>query len=305
MKKIRKAIIPVAGFGTRFLPVTKAMPKEMLPIVDKPIIQYLVEEAVASGITDIIFVTGRGKRAIEDHFDTSYELEQTLVERDKHDLLKIVRPIASLARFTYVRQPMPLGNGDAVLRAKHLLADDEPVAVLFGDDLVDARVPALKQLITAYERYGDVTCAVSRVSPQRQHHYGMMEGKAISARIWEITNVLEKPDRRVHQHRDTRAILGRYILTPEFLAVLARAQKKLLSKTGYSRRATSIVKEIGITDGLEIYVRQRALYGVEIFGTWYDCGDKGEYVKANIAYAMKRPDLKREVMRFLRERTRR
>src|SRR3989338_10587760 len=149
---IRKAIIPVAGYGTRFLPVTKAMPKEMLPIVDTPVIQYIVEEAVRSGITDIIFVTGRGKRAIEDHFDTSFELEQTLVEHEKRDLLALVQSVSRLARFVYVRQPMPRGDGDAILRAAHLIAPDEPFAVLFGDDLIDARVPAIRQLMAAFAR---------------------------------------------------------------------------------------------------------------------------------------------------------
>src|SRR3989344_1011666 len=222
MPPVKKAIIPVAGYGTRFLPVTKAMPKEMLPVVDTPIIQYLVEEAVASGITDVIFVTGRGKRAIEDHFDTSYELEQTLVERDKQDLLKIVRPLANLARFVYVRQPMPRGDGDAILRAAHLIAPDEPFAVLFGDDLIDARVPAIRQLMAAFARRRSPIVGLARVRRRDLRRYGTVSGREEQRRLWRVERLIEKPS-RIADIRPPLAVAGRYILIPEIFEAITQA----------------------------------------------------------------------------------
>jgi UTP--glucose-1-phosphate uridylyltransferase len=293
--KVTKAILPVAGFGTRFLPVTKAMPKEMLPIVDKPIIQYLVEEAVACGITDIIFVTGRGKRVIEDHFDTSYELERTLVEREKHELLALVEPIASLARFTYVRQPLPRGNGDAILRAAHLIAPNEPFAVLFGDDIVDAPKPALMQLLEVFERYHDPVVALSRVPREVLVHYGTVGGTKVSKTVWEVDRIVEKP-KTIDVQRVPLAIIGKYILPPSFLRSLEAAREryeKVRRKRGGSH-------ELGITDGFVEHLKTRPVYGVEIEGTWYDCGDKAGYLKANIAFARKRKELRLKLDSFLR-----
>lgn len=286
---IRKAIIPVAGYGTRFLPVTKAMPKEMLPIVDTPVIQYIVEEAVRSGITDIIFVTGRGKRAIEDHFDTSFELEQTLVEHEKRDLLALVQSVSRLARFVYVRQPMPRGDGDAILRAAHLIAPDEPFAVLFGDDLIDAAKPALAELAATFTRTGAPTVALTRVPRKDLHSYGAVIGHETRARVWAIERFVEKP-------RDTRgikvplAVIGRYILTPDILGEIAAA-----------RRANRGRGELRIADGIVRHVAKgRSAYGIEVQGTRYDCGSRAGYLRANIAFARKRPELRRELNRFLR-----
>ncbi len=191
--KISKCIILVAGFGTRFLPATKAQPKEMLPIVDRPIIQFLVEEAVASGIKDIIFVTGRGKRAIEDHFDSSFELEHTLVEKGKRALLEEIRRISTMANFYYVRQQKPLGNGHAILCAKGFINKDEPVAVLFGDDVVDAKVPCLKQLMNIFDKYNDPVIALERVPRKDVSKYGVVDAKEIEPRVFQIKNLIEKP----------------------------------------------------------------------------------------------------------------
>ena len=289
MTPIQKAIIPVAGYGTRVLPVTKAMPKEMLPIVDTPVIQYIVEEAVRSGITDIIFVTGRGKRAIEDHFDTSFELEQTLVEHEKRDLLALVQSVSRLARFVYVRQPMPRGDGDAILRAAHLIAPDEPFAVLFGDDLIDATKPALAELAATFARTGAPTVALTRVPRRDLHHYGAVIGHETRSGIWAIERFVEKP-------RDTRgikvplAVIGRYILTPAILGEIALARR---NNRGHG--------ELRIADGIARYVAKgRSAYGVEVKGTRYDCGSRVGYLQANIAFARKRPELRRELAKFLK-----
>jgi len=286
---IRKAIIPVAGYGTRFLPVTKAMPKEMLPIVDTPVIQYIVEEAVRSGITDIIFVTGRGKRAIEDHFDTSFELEQTLVEHEKRDLLALVQSVSRLARFVYVRQPMPRGDGDAILRAAHLIAPDEPFAVLFGDDLIDAAKPALAELAATFARTGVPTVALTRVPRKDLHSYGTVIGRKTRARVWAIERFVEKP----HDTRGIKvplAVIGRYILTPDILGEIEGARREHRGRG-----------ELRIADGIARYVAKgRSAYGVEVRGTRYDCGSRVGYLQANIAYAEKRPELRRALKRFLR-----
>lgn len=289
MSPIRKAIIPVAGYGTRFLPVTKAMPKEMLPVVDTPVIQHIVEEAVRAGITDIIFVTGRGKRAIEDHFDTSFELERTLVEHEKRDLLALVQSVSKLARFIYVRQPMPRGDGDAILRAAHLIAPNEPFAVLFGDDLIDASVPALAQLTKTFLRTGAPTLALTRVPRKELHQYGTIVGREERPGIWAITRLVEKP-------RDTRsipiplAVIGRYVLTPAILREIEIVQRKARGKG-----------ELRIADGIARYVAAgKAAFGVEINGTRYDCGSRVGYLQANIAFARKRPELRRELNRFLK-----
>ena len=193
MQKIKKAIFPVAGFGTRFLPATKAQPKEMLTVVDKPVIQYLVEQAVAAGIEEIIFVTGRGKRAIEDHFDYSFELEKTLVEKNKLDLVKKVQEIENLAKFSYVRQPIPLGDGHAVLCAAHLIGEDEAVLVMFGDTLYDAEISPVKQVIDVYEKYGDTVIGLSEVKPEEVSQFGVMGGVDLGDGVYEVKQFIEKP----------------------------------------------------------------------------------------------------------------
>ncbi|OHA52544.1 MAG: hypothetical protein A2991_02460 [Candidatus Terrybacteria bacterium RIFCSPLOWO2_01_FULL_58_14] len=327
--KIRKAIIPVAGYGTRFLPATKSMPKEMLPIVDKPTIQYVVEEAVASGITDIIFVTGRGKRAIEDHFDTSYELEQTLVEREKRELLALVTPISRLARFTYVRQPAPFGNGDAVLRARHLIAPGEPFAVLFGDDIVDGKNPALKQLIEIFTHYNDPVMALSRVPRAELVRYGAVAARllkrptikghsrdskeshaqagglpawlrnAAHPRVWEIDRVVEKPT-AIDVQRVPLAIIGKYVCTPAIFSALSVVRRRMQERRKRRAKKNLVREELTLVDGLAEHLKNRPVYGVEVEGTWYDCGSKLGYLKANIAFARKRPDLRPGLGAFLR-----
>lgn len=280
--KIRKAVFPAAGFGTRFLPVTKAQPKEMLPIVDKPVIQYLVEEAVASGIEEIIIVTGRGKRAIEDHFDYSYELEQTLVERGKRELIKEVRAIAEMAKFIYVRQPKPLGDGHAILCAKEVIGN-EPFAVLFGDDLVDSRVPALKQLIDIYEKKHAPVIALEKIDKKDSKKYGIIEPEknrpALSGqegRLHRIKSLVEKP--ASNEAPSDLAIIGKYILTPEIWEALERVQS---GKDG----------EIRLINAFQLLVGKMPLYGYEIEGKRYDTGDKLGFLQATIDFALKRKDL--------------
>lgn len=273
--KIRKAVFPAAGFGTRFLPVTKAQPKEMLPIVDKPVIQYLVEEAVASGIEEIIIVTGRGKRAIEDHFDYSYELEQTLVERGKRELIKEVRAIAEMAKFVYVRQPKPLGDGHAILCAKEAIGN-EPFAVLFGDDLVDSHVPALKQLIDIYEKKHAPIIALEKIDKKDSKKYGIIETETRSGRLHKIKSLVEKP--APNEAPSDLAIIGKYILTPEVLEALERVQG---GKDG----------EIRLINAFQLLVGKMPLYGYEIEGRRYDTGDKLGFLQATIDFALKRKDI--------------
>jgi UTP--glucose-1-phosphate uridylyltransferase len=214
-KKVKKAILPVAGFGTRFLPATKAQPKEMLPVVDKPVVQYLVEEAVAAGIEEIIFVTGRGKRAIEDHFDVSYELEDTLVEKNKHDLLETVQTISGLAKFSYVRQPVPLGDGHALLQAAHLVDDDEPVLVMFGDCIYDSEVPAAAQLIDAYHKYEGTIIGMADVPREEVSKFGVLSGTALDEQHWQITHMVEKP--AVEDAPSNTVAPGKYLLLERYL----------------------------------------------------------------------------------------
>ncbi|KKU78677.1 MAG: UTP-glucose-1-phosphate uridylyltransferase [Candidatus Peregrinibacteria bacterium GW2011_GWA2_47_7] len=273
--KIRKAVLPVAGFGTRFLPATKAQPKEMLPLVDKPVIQYLVEEAVASGIEEIIIITGRGKRAIEDHFDYSYELEETLVERGKHELLKEVRKISDMARFVYVRQPRPLGDGHAILCARDLIGD-EPFAVLFGDDIIDSRKPALKQLMEVYEDTHAPVIALTTVPREEVSQYGIVKMETRDGCRHRITELVEKPS--PHTAPSRSAIIGKYIITPEVLSALAEVKP---GKDG----------EVRLIDGLKRALKKIPLYGVEIEGERYDCGDKLGFLKATIHFALKRKDI--------------
>lgn len=275
MQKIRKAVFPAAGFGTRFLPVTKSQPKEMLPIVDKPVIQYLVEEAVASGIEEIIIVTGRGKRSIEDHFDYSFELEHTLVEKGKHSLLREVRRISKLAKFIYVRQPMPLGDGHAILCAKEVVGD-EPFAIMFGDDIVDNKVPALKQLIDVYYKTHRSVIAVQQVEKDETSNYGIIKTKKSTGRLHAIASFVEKPAPEFAP--SNLAIIGKYIVTPEIIAALEKAKP---SHGG----------EIRLIDGFMQLQKQQKVFGYEIEGKRYDTGDKLGLITATIDFALKRKDL--------------
>ncbi|OIO33109.1 MAG: UTP--glucose-1-phosphate uridylyltransferase [Candidatus Yonathbacteria bacterium CG_4_10_14_3_um_filter_47_65] len=282
---IRKAIIPVAGFGTRFLPATKAQPKEMLPIVDKPVIQYIVEEAVASGITDIIFVTGQNKRAIEDHFDRNFELEYRLNESGKKKQLDEVRAISELCNFFYVRQKQPLGDGHAILQAKDLVGDDEPVAVLFGDDIIDAKRPALRQMMDVYERYDEPVIAVMRVPKGDKEKYGIVEAKRVAERISEISSLVEKP--KPNTVKSNLAITGKYIITPEVFQALVHAKP---GKDG----------EIRLIDAFRALVHTRKLYAYEFEGRRYDCGNKLQFLEATIDYGLRHPEVMSGLKRYLK-----
>lgn len=284
--KIKKAILPVAGFGTRFLPATKAQPKEMLPVVDKPVVQYLVEEAVASGIEEIIFVTGRGKRAIEDHFDVSYELEDTLVEKNKHDLLQQVQKIAKLAKFSYVRQPFPLGDGHAVLQTLHLVGN-EPVLVMFGDCIYDSKIPAAKQLMETYEKYGDSAIGLSRVPRKEVSKFGVIGGVKLDEKHIEIKTIVEKPEPK--DAPSNLVAVGKYIITPEVFSILSEMNS---GKSG----------EIRLADAFEIMLkRKRPLYGRVLEGEWLDTGDKFNFIKTTLHLGLKHPEIKSKLKKHLRK----
>jgi UTP--glucose-1-phosphate uridylyltransferase len=286
MAKIKKAILPVAGFGTRFLPATKAQPKEMLPIVDKPVIQYLVEEAVESGIEEIIFVTGRGKRAIEDHFDVSFELEETLVEKNKQDLLEAVQKISNLARFSYVRQPLPLGDGHAILQAYHLVGN-EPVLVIFGDCLYDSEIPASKQLMETYEKYGDSVIGLSRVEKEEVSKFGVIDGVQLDDFNLEVKGIIEKP--KPENAPSDLVAVGKYIITPEIFQILSKISS---GKSG----------EIRLADAFEILLSQnKPLYGRILEGEWLDTGDKFNFMKAAIHMGLKHPEIKVKLKEYLKK----
>lgn len=286
-RKIKKAILPVAGFGTRFLPATKAQPKEMLPVVDKPVVQYLVEEAVASGIEEIIFVTGRGKRAIEDHFDVSYELEDTLVEKNKHDLLETVRKISGLAKFSYVRQPVPLGDGHALLQAAHLVDDDESVLVIFGDCIYDSTVPASQQLIDAYVQHQAPIIGLSDIALEDVSKFGVIGGEKINEHDWRITDIVEKPK---PQDAPSRSVaVGKYIITREVFNTLATMSQ---GKSG----------EIRLADAFEIMLNEKKpLYGRMLDGAWLDTGDKFNFLRATIHLGLKHPEIGERLRDYLKK----
>ena len=282
--KIKKAIMPVAGFGTRFLPVTKAQPKEMLPIVDKPIIQYLVEEAVAAGIEEIIFVTGRGKRAIEDHFDYSFELEHTLVEKNKLDRLKEIYKLPNLAKFAFVRQPKPLGDGDAILKARHLIGN-EPCAILFGDDIVDSKKPCIGQLMDVFEKYGDPVVALEKVPREEVCKFGVVQPNKISERTYEIKDLVEKP--AVKDAPSDLTIVGKYIITSD---VFDELEKVKPGKDG----------EIRLADALKSLISKKAVYGYEFEGRRYDCGSKMGFLEATVEFALKHGELNGRFRNYLK-----
>ena len=285
--KIKKAIFLVAGFGTRFLPATKAQPKEMLPVVDKPVVQYLAEEAVASGIREIIFVTGRGKRAIEDHFDISYELEDTLVEKNKHDLLEKVRSISGLAKFSYVRQSSPLGDGHALLQAAHLVDDDEPVLVFFGDCIYDSEVPAARQVIEAYERYGTPIIGASEVAAEDVSKFGVIAGEKIGDRDIRVTAMVEKPK---PEDAPSRAVaVGKYVITREVFDILSGMES---GKSGEIRLADAF--DLMLEKGSPIHARM-------LEGEWLDTGDKFSFLRATLHYGLKHPEVGDRLREYLKE----
>ncbi len=283
---IRKAVIPAAGLGTRFLPATKSMPKEMLPIIDKPIIQFVVEEAIASGIDDIIIITGRGKRAIEDYFDTSPELENHLVKNEKYKLLREIKDIASLADIHYIRQKEPNGLGDAVLKAeKHIGA--EPFAVLLGDDIIKAKVPCIKQLMTLFDEYNQhAVIAVEEVSAEKISDYGILKGREIADSVYRVEDIIEKPS--LDEAPSNIGAVGRYILTPKIF--------ECIRKTGQGKG-----NEIQLTDAIRLLKSEEEVYGYVFEGTRYDAGDKAGYVKAIIDFALERADLKEETGKYLQK----
>jgi UTP--glucose-1-phosphate uridylyltransferase len=276
--RIRKAVFPAAGLGTRFLPATKAQPKEMLPLVDKPTIQYGVEEAVASGLPNIVVVTGRGKNAIEDHFDVSKELEAFLESRGKKDLADEVRKISELIQVSYVRQGEPLGLGHAVLVTETIVGN-EPFAVVLADDVYDANPPALKQMIDVFERAGGPVLAVERVPMENVSSYGVIAGEPapeFGKGVYRITDLVEKPPRE--QAPSDLAIVGRYLLTPDIFPALHETGK---DKSG----------EIQLTNGLRRLLKTRPLYALEIDGVRHDTGNKLGFLKASVYFALKRPDI--------------
>lgn len=285
-RKIKKAIIPVAGFGTRFLPATKAQPKEMLPVVDKPVVQYLVEEAVASGIEEIIFVTGRGKRAIEDHFDVSYELEDTLVEKNKHDLLEVVQKISTLAKFSYVRQPIPLGDGHALLQAAHLVDDDESVLVIFGDCIYDSRVPAARQLIEAYEKFRAPIIGLSEVERSEVSKFGVIDGEMLDECHMKVKSMIEKPE--PEEAPSTAVAVGKYIITNEVFGMLAGME---YGKSG----------EIRLADAFDLMLgKGLPLYGRMLEGEWLDTGDKFNFLKTTVHFGLKHPEVGEKLREYLK-----
>ena len=282
--KLRKAVIPVAGLGTRFLPATKTVPKELLPIVDIPSIQYVVQEAVDAGIEEIIFVTGRGKDAIEDHFDEAPELEQLLIERGNHEMAQTLRKIAEMTEVVSVRQKKPLGLGHAVLCARDLVGD-EPFAVMLADDLIESEVPGIRQLLDIFEETSESVIALMEVPQSEVHQYGVIKGREIKKRLYQVDATVEKPLAKDAPSR--MAIIGRYVLRPEIFRIL---QNLTPGRGG----------EIQLTDGLAQLVRERKIFGCEFVGDRYDIGDKFGFVRATVAYALKRPDLRDKVLEYLK-----
>jgi UTP--glucose-1-phosphate uridylyltransferase len=285
MQKVKKAIIPAAGLGTRFLPATKAMPKEMLPIVDKPTIQYIVEEAVASGIEDIIIVTGKGKRAIEDHFDFAWELEQNLSDKGKFDLLDKVRYSSNLANIHYIRQKEPKGLGHAVWCARQFIGN-EPFAVLLGDDIIESKTPCLRQLINQFEEKQSSIIGVQRVPEEETNRYGIVDHGHSSGRLYSVNQLVEKPKQGTAP--SNLAILGRYILTPEIFMLL---EKQEVGAGG----------EIQLTDAIQQLNQIQRVFAYDFEGSRYDVGEKLGFVKTTIDFALKHENMKEEIMTYLKQ----
>ncbi|MFR5266929.1 UTP--glucose-1-phosphate uridylyltransferase GalU [Clostridium sp.] len=284
--KVRKAIIPAAGLGTRFLPATKAQPKEMLPIVDKPTIQYIIEEAIASGIEEILIITGRNKKCIEDHFDRSIELELELEKSGKNELLEIVRDISDMVDIHYIRQKEPRGLGHAINCAKAFVGD-EPFAVLLGDDVVYSEKPCLKQLMDCYDEYKTSVLGVQAVPEKDVNKYGIVDGIHIEDRVYKVKDLVEKP--KLEEAPTNIAILGRYIITPAIFEIL---DKTAPGKGG----------EIQLTDALKTLIDQEAMYAYIFDGRRYDVGSKQGFLEATIEYALRKPEIRDEFMEYLTER---
>ncbi|MBU3215392.1 UTP--glucose-1-phosphate uridylyltransferase GalU [Clostridium estertheticum] len=281
--KVKKAIIPAAGLGTRFLPATKALPKEMLPIVDKPTMQYIIEEAVASGIEEILVITGRNKKSIEDHFDKSIELELDLENKHKDILLKQVRNISNMVNIYFIRQKEPKGLGDAINCARAFVGN-EPFAVMLGDDIVDAKIPCLKQLMDCFEERNTTILGVQQVERKNVDKYGIVDGTRLSDQVYKVDNLIEKP--KVDKAPSNLAILGRYIITPEIFDIL---DKTLPGKGG----------EIQLTDALKTLIAQQDMYAYIFEGRRYDVGDKLGFLEATVEFALKRDELKIPFMKYL------
>jgi len=284
-KEITKAVFPAAGLGTRFLPATKAMPKEMLPLVDKPLIQYVVEEAVSSGIEEVVLVTGRGKRAIEDHFDVAFELEEELKAKGKHKILSEVQRIADLVTFCYIRQKKALGLGHAVLTAKRVVGN-EPFAVLLGDDIIDAATPVLRQMMDVYRRYPGTILAIQKVPRSQTRNYGIIDARKIENDVYLVKHLVEKP--APEDAPSNLAIIGRYILTPEIFTALEHTKA---GKGG----------EIQLTDGLRLLMEKQPIYAFEFEGTRYDAGDKLGFLKATVEFGLKNTEFGSEFRTYLQK----
>ena len=283
-KNIKKAIIPAAGLGTRFLPATKAQAKEMLPIVDKPTLQYIIEEAIESGIEEILIVTGRNKKSIEDHFDRSVELELELEQKGKTAMLEMVQDISNMVNIHYIRQKEPKGLGHAIHCAKSFIGD-EPFAVLLGDDIVDAETPCLKQMIDAYDEYKTTVLGVQEVARENVDKYGILDVKHIEDRVYKVKDMVEKP--AVEEAPSNIAILGRYIITPE---IFNRLENQTPGKGG----------EIQLTDALQTLATKEAIYAYNFEGRRYDVGDKLGFLEATVDFALKRPELRDDFIEFLK-----
>lgn len=281
--KVKKAIIPAAGLGTRFLPATKAQPKEMLPVVDKPTIQYIVEEAIASGIEEILIITGRNKKSIEDHFDKSIELELELEKSGKSELLELVRDISDMVDIHYIRQKEPRGLGHAIHCAKTFVGN-EPFAVLLGDDVVDSTTPCLKQLIDCYSEYKTTILGVQTVAKENVHKYGIVDGIHIEDRVYKVKDLVEKPSEE--EAPSNVAILGRYIITPEIFNILEN------TKPGKGN-------EIQLTDALKTLIAKEAMYAYNFEGKRYDVGDKLGFLQATIEFALKKEELREDFIDYL------
>ena len=286
MQPVRKVIIPVAGYGTRFLPATKAMPKEMLPIIDKPVIQYVVEEAVASGMTEVILVTSSSKRAVEDHFDENKELENWLKKTGKDKQLDEIRSITKLANFVYVRQKGPYGNATPILNCEHLIGD-EPFAVLFGDELVMSERPRLRQMLDVYEKYGDPVLAGFEVSKNDVHRYGVADPQAqVEKGVYQLKGAVEKPD--ADKAPSLIALMGAYVLTPDIFDEIRKTKK------GHGG-------ELVLLDAIRGQMKKRAVYAKKIEGTYHDTGSKIGWLSANMHVAMERKDLSSDVKALVKK----
>jgi UTP--glucose-1-phosphate uridylyltransferase len=283
--KVKKAVIPAAGFGTRFLPATKVVPKELLPIVDKPTIQYIMEEVALSGIEEVILITGREKGSIEDHFDTSIELENHLRKKGRDDLLKVVQEISGMVTLVSVRQKEPLGLGHAILCAKRVVGK-EPFAVLLGDDLIDANIPCIRQMMKVYQNIDGALVAIQKVPRQEAHLYGIIKGKKVMDRVYSVEEMVEKPEKG--KAPSNLAIIGRYILPPRIFDILEKVKP--------DRRG-----EIQLTDGLKELNKGVPIYGYEFIGDRYDAGDKFGYLQANLSFGLKHPEVGQKLKRYLKD----